>query len=169
MQIALLVLLWFVLLLWHRWLGIPKSYCYHPLGWPPLFGTYTFSCGVMVSINTMELGLVKNKTIGWAPLKNGIWKCLWKPWERWWHYPSVDFRNENVFQRCCWKRRKWWICFMEKRALCVSVRHTNLTVRPHYPGMGRGLARSLSVLVRDTSQLSMGCRPWNPGCLCRRQ
>ena len=31
---ALLVLLCFVLWLCHRWLGIPKSYCYHPLGWP---------------------------------------------------------------------------------------------------------------------------------------
>ena len=55
-------------------------------------------------------------------------------------FPKVLLEKEEMMEVDLWKR-----------ALCVSVRHTNLTVRPHYPGMGRGLARSLDTLVWDTS------------------
>jgi hypothetical protein len=36
----------------------------------------------------------------------------------------------------------------------------NYSVQPHYPGMGRGLARSLFTLVRGASHLYKGS--WHP-------
>jgi hypothetical protein len=133
----------------------PRAYCYHPLRWPPRTPTlHPCRWDLLISSKASGNPLVEPKTLGWEHSKSFLenvfetlgvastpLKCFTIGFEQWWC--SWRIMELVVFK---WH---WW---------SLGIHRNNLPVQPHYPGMGRGLIRSLFALVQEASHYIRVCR-----------